>query len=89
MLGYTLVDDKCIQNWDPDLGEEPRISTKSNNQLLKISETLANVNVEKDCVITEANLNNKFAKIYIYYPHKLRWRSIGNSYYRKTRRKIY
>ena len=62
MLGYTLVDDKCIQNWDPDLGEEPRISTKSNNQLLKISETIANVNVEKDCVITEANLNNKFGK---------------------------
>lgn len=62
MLGYTLVDDKCIETWEADMTKEPRFSTNSNNQLLKITETLANVNVEKGCVITEANPNNKFGK---------------------------
>ena len=62
MLGYTIIDEKCLENWEVDMTGVPSFSTKCNNQLLKISETLANVNIESGCIITDPNPSNKFGK---------------------------
>ncbi|NLI61663.1 MAG: GTP-sensing pleiotropic transcriptional regulator CodY [Clostridiales bacterium] len=62
MLGYSIIDDKCFKTWQVDMNKIPNISTKHNNQLLRTNETLANVNIEKDGLITESNIKNKFGK---------------------------
>lgn len=62
MLGYTIVDEKCLQHWEVDMTGDPSFSARCNNELLKINETLANVNVEDGYIIADSVSNNRFGK---------------------------
>ena len=65
MLGYSIIDDKCFQTWQVDMNKIPNISTKHNNQLLRTNETLANVNIEKDGLITESNIKTSLENSHV------------------------
>lgn len=62
MLGHTIIDEKCLQNWEVDMTETPSFSTRCNNQLIKVNDTLANVKVENGHFSDDYKPDDKFGK---------------------------
>lgn len=77
ILGYTVIEEKCLENWEMDLEGTHKLSTKCNNQLMKISETMANVGVEVGCLITDPVPERKFGKFTTIVPIRCGGDSLG------------